>query len=323
VLHKTNTDHYIPATDREVRVQIGDVCCSFKCDNAEVLGNLGRLLGNFLCTNRVDTTIELEATDRLRPEETESAMARARYKHNGGEFRTTDSLITGRYDTTGSTISLKGEKNLLNPDLEVNAVNQLLSLSYYTACKARHNGNPPAMLVHSSAVLYNGWAVLFVGPCESGKSTIARMCDGRFGQAINDETVLLSRPHHDNGDNGTVTVYGVPHIGEIESRPNASAPLSCIMMLKQSHRTAARRLERMESYVRFLRQIITPAYIGQTDRRAIFSLMADFSNEITGAVPFYELEFTLDGEPLGKLLGELEESLDRRNGHGEKPDSLD
>jgi hypothetical protein len=78
----------------------------------------------------------------------------------------------------------------------------------------------------------------------------------------------------------------------------------------------------MESYVRFLRQLITPAYIGQTDRRAVFSLMADFSNEITGAVPFYELEFTLDKEPLWQLIAELEESLIRRNEHSEKTDSL-
>jgi hypothetical protein len=39
--------------------------------------------------------------------------------------------------------------------------------------------------------------------------------------------------------------------------------------------------------------------------------MAEFSDEVTAAVPFYELEFTLDRDKLWETVGELEKSLEK------------
>jgi hypothetical protein len=39
--------------------------------------------------------------------------------------------------------------------------------------------------------------------------------------------------------------------------------------------------------------------------------MAEFSDEVTAAVPFYELEFTLDRDILWETIGRLEKSLEK------------
>jgi len=120
---------------------------------------------------------------------------------------------------------------------------------------------------------------------------------------FNDETVIVARP---KTSNGSLWAQGVPIIGGYEQRLNEAAPLVYILLIKQSSRTKLRRLPRLEAYMRFMRQVINPAYFGQTDMRILFSQIADFSDEITRTLPCYELEFTLDKEPLWATIGDLE-----------------
>ena len=160
--------------------------------------------------------------------------------------------------------------------------------------------------------------LLFAGPSGIGKTTIARSCGDEYGQVLNDEGVLVSRPRqHDNA----VMVQGIPIIGELTQRLNVIAPLRVVLLLKQSKRTSVRRLDQMEAYIRFMRQIALPAYFGQLDKRTIYSLIAEFSDEVSRTMPFYELEFTLDRESLWEVVGELEASLDKERRYDEEPNN--
>ena len=102
-------------------------------------------------------------------------------------------------------------------------------------------------------------------------------------------------------------------LGDFPQGLNEVAPLGCVLLLKQSNRTLIRPLDRIEAYLRFIRQIICPAYIGQSAGRAVYTLMAEFSDEVTAAVPFYELEFTLDRDMLWETVAELEKSLGKES----------
>ena len=161
------------------------------------------------------------------------------------------------------------------------------------------------------------YVILFAGPSGVGKSTIAKFCDGEYGQVLNDEAVLLHRPQHSTN---TLMVEGIPIIGELPKRLNVAAPLRAVILLKQGKFTSLRRLDKMEAYLRFMRQIANPAFIGQMDKRAVYKLITDFSSEVTGAIPFYELEFTLDRTLLLEVLNELGASLDRENRYGKQQD---
>jgi hypothetical protein len=303
-------DSSLPSSNNTLSLQLGSVCCALKFEDAEVYSRLKQYYQGFLTEQPADITIELEGTDRLSPDALDVALSDIIYIHEGGNrFRTSSQIITGQYDLKRGMISLTGERSLVNPDMEFNHLNQLLSIAYYSACKVKYNGNPPpAFLVHACGILRHGETLVFSGSSGTGKTTIARLCSDRHGEVLNDEMLLISRR---NLDGNRIVAQSAPAISKLAPRRNIAAPVRCILLLKRGDKTTVRYLDRVDAYLQFIRQIITPAYIGQRDRRAVYSLMADFSDEVTQAVPVYTLEFNLDEKSLWQIIDELEETLER------------
>ncbi len=286
-----------------IKLQIGDVCCAFTCRDTGIIKKFKRLYHDFLFGQPADITIELEATERLSPNDLMAALSDNKYVHENNHFRSTSQVVAGEYDLEKRYIKITGERNLANPDLECNQLNQLLAMAYYSACKVKYDGLLPAMILHACGILRYGHVILFMGPSEAGKTTIARLCGRRNGEVINDEMLLVTRS--DKNGKG-FNVKSAPFVGRVSSRRNVTAPLQSILLLKKGSNTAANPIDRTEAYLRIMRQIITPAYIGQKDKKAVLSLMTEFSDDLTKVVPVYELEFNLDEKSLWKTVGGLD-----------------
>ena len=283
-------------------IQIGETNCTLKCRDTAIFEKLQTLYRNFLTDEPADIAVELEFTDNLNIDELTAILSRSRYINQGNHFRSSGKLLKGSYDLESRTIKITIEKQLIDPDSKINLLNQLISMSYYSACKMKYDTNPPAMLVHACGILRDGWAMVFTGPSDIGKTTIARLCGDRHGEIFSDEMVLISQP----GSNGNgISVQNAPIQGELDPGRNFNAPLSCICLLKQNSRMTYKYLDKAEAYLRFIRQIIAPTCVGDYDKRTAYSLMADFSSEIVKAVPIYELEFNRDGNALWKIADEL------------------
>jgi hypothetical protein len=267
-----------------------------------------RLYSNFLSEKPADISIELEVVERLSAAEVVTALAQTRIVSEGNRFVATELTFEAEFNATSRILSLTVDKCLFDPSLEFKLMNRLFPEVYYAACGPKYGGKPPAMLVHTCGILRCGEAMLFAGPCETGKTTIARLCGDQDGRVINDEMLLVSRPHQADG---SLIAQGVPVIGEVTQRLNEAAPIRCVLLLKQSKRTVVRQLDRMEAYLRFMKQVIPPGHLGHMDGRTSLSLIAEFSDEVTGVNPFYELEFTLDKKHLWEVVAELEQSLTR------------
>lgn len=295
----------LPSTDHNLGIQIGSVCCALKCEDNEIYHKFRKLYRDFLTEQKAEITIELEVTDQAGPDNT----SETRNTREDNRARTAGQRASCKYDPARQAICITGDRSLVDPDTDSNYLNQLFSLAYYSACRMKYNDCPPAMLVHSCGVLRNGRVLLFAGSSGAGKSTVARLCSERDGEVINDEMLLISRQTA-AGDG--ISVQSAPIISRLSPRQNKAGLLRCILLLKQSNRTLARRLDRVDAYIQFMRQIITPVYIGQTEIKDILPLVTEFSDEVTRTVPVYELEFTLNGESLWQSVGELERELIRR-----------
>ncbi len=300
----------LSSSNHLLEVQLGDFCCRIVCNDKEVADSLAKLYGDFPSTQKPDITLKLEIVKKMGSTEFEAALPEVKFFHDGDYFKTSCSIVVGKRNLDAGNVAMEVEKHIFNQDSGRSYVNHAICSLYYTACKLGHNGNPPAFMVHSCGIIRHDRVLLFSGPSGIGKSTIARLCGEEHGQVINDEAVLVHRPQQGNN---TLMVQGIPIIGELPHRLNVTAPLRAVLLLRQGKRTSISRLRRMEAYVRFMRQIACPAFIGQMDKRAIYSMIVDFSNEVTQTVPFYEFEFTLDRTALWEVVEELEASLDRED----------
>lgn len=109
----------------------------------------------------------------------------------------------------------------------------------------RHGG----MMLHASAVVVDGYAYLFSGPCGMGKSTHTAMYKNAWPGAviINDDKPALRRI------DGTWYAFGTPWCGKDGINVNTSAPLAGICFLHRGD-TLLRRITALEAVPQFLKQ---------------------------------------------------------------------
>lgn len=294
--------------NQTVRIQLGEVCCALTCHDVDVFARLRNSFDIFLSDQPVDITVELNLVDRRDFEMLEKVPF-----HNTSlpqeklEISGDHSYHIG-LDAAGHRLLVIAERSIFNTAFELRPLNKLLLLVYYTASRLKHQGRPPWMLVHSCGILREGQVLLFTGPCETGKTTIGRLCGEDFGQLLNDEMMFLSWPRPEDR---SLLAQSTPIFGELPLRTNTIAPLSSVFLLKQSQKTVLRRLERMESYLRFLRQVISPAGFKNHDTRTTISIMDSFASAVTRTTPFFELEFTRDRDLLWDVEAGLKELMVR------------
>lgn len=142
----------------------------------------------------------------------------------------------------------------------------------------RHNG----MMLHASAVTYDGRAYLFSGPCGMGKSTHTRLWQSVFGEnarVINDDKPALRCM------DGRWYAYGTPWCGKDGINRNEKAPLAGICFLKQAPHNRIRRLCGMEATQKLMAQTIH-----RFEQAQMLDLMLERLDLLVKNIPVYELE---------------------------------
>jgi hypothetical protein len=139
--------------------------------------------------------------------------------------------------------------------------------------------------LHSCGLVDEGGAgLLFLGQSGAGKTTTARLWEmhGR-AEILSDDRIILRRL------DGQVWMYGTPWHGEGELARSAGAPLAGIFFLRHGERNRLQALGRAEASARLFSCGFPTFY----DANGLDFTLA-FFDEVTGAVPCYELSFVPD-----------------------------
>ena len=138
------------------------------------------------------------------------------------------------------------------------------------------------MLLHSSAVEWQGNAYLFSGPSGMGKSTHTRLWQSLYGdaaQVFNDDKPAL------RCIDGGWFAYGTPWCGKDGINQNKKVPLAGICFLKRGTENRIRRLHSAEA---------VPLLMGQTHYRfraaENMERLLALLNDLIRDVPIYEME---------------------------------
>lgn len=145
-----------------------------------------------------------------------------------------------------------------------------------------HLLNFNGLMLHASAIEYNGKAYLFSGPSGMGKSTHTRLWQSLYGDAVqvfNDDKPALRRL-----DNGWFA-YGTPWCGKDGINQNKKVPLGGICFLKRGEENKIRCLSNKESVTKIWSQTIR--YWKDVKN---LDLLMNLVDNLVREIPIFELE---------------------------------
>lgn len=151
--------------------------------------------------------------------------------------------------------------------------------------------------MHSSTVVLDGKAYMFLGKSGTGKSTHSRLWMENIPGTwlLNDDNPVI-RVHED----GSVIVYGTPWSGKTPCYKNESAPVAGIVMLKQAPYNRIKRLGLPEAYA-----AIYCSSSGFHANRTMADGLYETMSAVVMNVPFCGLECLPNAEAALLCKGEL------------------
>jgi hypothetical protein len=144
-----------------------------------------------------------------------------------------------------------------------------------------------AGVVHACGVVVDGRGLIFGGPSDVGKTTLARLWRKDSATLLNDDRVILR-----TGD-GKATLSGSPWHGEESEVRAQTVPLRAIFHLKQARENKVRKLAATEALAKLIATTVAPFYLKENMERLLESWA-----QIVELVPSYVLEFTPDRRAL-------------------------
>lgn len=157
--------------------------------------------------------------------------------------------------------------------------------------------NSASLLIHSSFIRVDGNGVLFSAPSGTGKSTQADLWQAhRSAEIINGDRAALRRIGN------AWTAWGLPYAGTSGIYRNESAPVSAIVVLRQSKTNAVRRLRPSEA----LRYLYPELTFHRWEEGSVEKAM-DLLTDLVTSVPVFLLECRPDEEAVRTLESALEE----------------
>ena len=113
------------------------------------------------------------------------------------------------------------------------------------------------LLVHAAGFLVRGRAVVLPGVSGAGKTTFARLADGREGwEPLSDDRIIVRLGEHGEG----ASAHGTPWPGEGRVAVNRGGPFGGLVFLSQGTTNEVRRLSPAEAAPRLLAAASVPWY---------------------------------------------------------------
>jgi hypothetical protein len=269
-----------------VKLELGKVCVEINCPDQEILGKMRADYSSFLVSRKPDFRINFSLREKLLPLEIKQLLIHSRSYMYGNRFVTKPDLLECRINWAKAILWVNAEKELFAPSVEYKLMNQLMRGIYSGIYAKLRHAKPDAYLVHGCGIMDGERSYLFTGPAGSGKTTIAKLADGR--KVLNDEAVLIGRK------NGGVHLAGTPFDGGISEKCNASGYLSAILFLKHDTQVRLRKLREVETYHKLLSQTFDTTPLFEASDSGSLQERADLSVEVATKVPAYELGFRPD-----------------------------
>ena len=137
-----------------------------------------------------------------------------------------------------------------------------------------------SFILHSSLIQFEGSAIAFCAPKQTGKSTQAALWEKKMGARIlNGERSGIKLPDLEE-ENQPIMAYGLPHAGSSSIYINEGAPLKAIILLEQAPENTLEPIPGNAAFSRMFSQVNVP----RTDEK-LLTLAIEHLEEVIRNVP--------------------------------------
>lgn len=171
-------------------------------------------------------------------------------------------------------------------------LSELLMVGFYS-----HMSLQSALLMHASAVAYEGKSIVFTASSGVGKTTQVELWAKYKGATIlNGDKVFLKR------EEDGIHAWGSPWKGSSPYAENASAPLRAIVALEQAEENSIQKLEGLE----VLEYVVPHVFFPSWDERCEQAVLT-FLDQVLGETEVYLLKCRPDESAVELLASTLKE----------------
>jgi len=263
--------------NKELLVEIADVCALIKSNRLDLIDLFEKRYYDFLSKKNPDMVVKVRIGDRIMPKNSGYDLTEGKDLTREAIF----SFIEGEKELIIDLEKKYGIILLKNDELEANFIisDAFLRICFAILISAESNG----VLLHASTLLRKAKGYVFMGNCNSGKTTVARLSTDSV--VLNDETAVIRKVHN------SYLTFGSPFWGELSEKSNSCGEIEGIFLLKPDTEVYCRRLKTTEAVVKLVSQVILSATPLLFRLTGMPQRILDICTDMACKIPCYELHF--------------------------------
>lgn len=202
-------------------------------------------------------------------------------------------IYTAYYDGSYSDIWIEVNRNYRLEEVQDYGLEYMFSGEMF-ANRIAYLGDG---VLHSSSILYRGYAIAFSAVSGTGKSTHTGLWKKYYGDEVeflNDDKPVI------RFEQEIPYAYGTPWSGKTELNRNLSAPLRAVFFLKRDTKNWIEPIGMAERIYNLTNQLTIPAYDEELGEKTV-----EFAQKLALSVPMYYLHCNMEREAVEVVREEL------------------
>ncbi len=271
--------------DSHTTIHFAPLTLTFITPSQTIIDQLSKIFSGYECNHVPDFTVKVLPSHQLPSPLTQMQQDWVPLKINGNKFTIGPHVIEGTLNLDKHDVTISIHYDFFNyPIAEV--FQGFLQRLYYTIC---NHMAIESYFIHGCGVVREKTGYLFIGPHQSGKTTIGQSSNATV---IHDDQILIGF------DEGALFINSPPLPARHNLRQFLKTPWSIerVFVIKKSEKFYVRRLNAEEAIANLYKEIISPVTLTSEDDKVAKIKKSAFCFEVIKSIPVYELYFDKEGK---------------------------
>jgi hypothetical protein len=272
-------------------IHFGPFSLGIASPSPSIIEHLKQFFTGYEASGHPDFTLIISPTNKLPPPMLSSKQEWIPLTVNGSSFEIGPQLIQGVLSFKQKLVEISVHEEFFNHPI-LNIFQSFLYRLYHTLCL---NQGINSYFIHGCGVLRGNFGYLFVGPHQSGKTTIGELSDC---PVLHDDQILVTI------DERGVTMDSPPLPARIRHHPDKPVPLQRIFAIFQNIQVSIKLLTPSQTLKHLYNEVVLPLTLDSTDLNEAKKRKSQFCFDLLKSVPIFALHFDRNGKFWQKIEGE-------------------